>query len=119
MTWKQNDDQRQICKQSDIDISMFPSPHQIVPTLFPNESALATSSMTTGLPYGRVTHSFTYLSCSHFPCFILTEYINQPITFNQTDFEHPDHETFKITDDHNGNEAGVVPFQPDIIDFNG
>lgn len=52
MTWKHSEDQSQICKQPDIDISMFPSPHQIVPTLFPNENAHASSSMNSGLPYG-------------------------------------------------------------------
>lgn len=50
MHWKISDDQNQMCKQSEIDISMFPSPHQAVPTLFPNDLAAPSA----GLPYGTI-----------------------------------------------------------------
>lgn len=48
---RHNDDNQIIMKnQSDIDISMFPSPHQIVPSLFPiNGDGYVPGS---GLPYG-------------------------------------------------------------------
>lgn len=54
MHWKMSDDQRQMCKQSEIDISMFPSPHQAVPTLFPNDLTTYSTAAAagTGLPYG-------------------------------------------------------------------
>lgn len=40
MSWKHSDDQHRIYKNQnmDIDISMFPSPHQIVPSLFPGDA---------------------------------------------------------------------------------
>lgn len=54
MSWKTPTDDRQTIykHQSDIDISMFPSPHQIVPTLFPNDMTSAAANGT-GLPYGK------------------------------------------------------------------
>lgn len=56
MHWKMSEDQKRMCKQSEIDISMFPSPHQTVPPLFPNElTVYASASMTNAavLPYGE------------------------------------------------------------------
>lgn len=53
MHWKISDDQSQMCKQSEIDISMFPSPHQAVPTLFPNEEYASPPNASAGLPYGN------------------------------------------------------------------
>lgn len=53
MNWKNSEDQSQICKQSEIDISMFPSPHQIVPTLFPNDTAYSAPNKT-DLPFGKM-----------------------------------------------------------------
>lgn len=35
MYWKSGDDEKQICKSSDV--SMYPPVHQTVPTLFPND----------------------------------------------------------------------------------
>lgn len=58
MHWKISDDQNQMCKQSEIDISMFPSPHQAVPTLFPNDLTAPTA----GLPYGT-TILFFFIHC--------------------------------------------------------
>lgn len=44
-----SDDRQNILKnQSDIDISMFPSPHQIVPTLFPTNDTYMSKSMAGG-----------------------------------------------------------------------
>lgn len=54
MHWKSPEDQSRICNKSEIDISMFPSPHQAVPTLFPNDLTAYSSGPTagSGLPYG-------------------------------------------------------------------
>lgn len=56
MSWKHSDDQRHIYKNNvDIDISMFPSPHQIVPSLFPGDAGqnrYAGEALHTGLPFG-------------------------------------------------------------------
>lgn len=49
MYWKNNDDEKQICKPSDI--SMYPPVHQIVPTLFPNDLSTANNA-TNALPFG-------------------------------------------------------------------
>lgn len=49
MHWNTTNDKVKICK-SDIDISMYPSPHQAVPTLFPSELNSATNA---NLPYGN------------------------------------------------------------------
>lgn len=59
MHWKMSDDQNQMCKQSEIDISMFPSPHQAVPTLFPNDLTAPTA----GLPYGTLQIPFGVRCC--------------------------------------------------------
>lgn len=56
MSWKHSDDQQHIYKNHmDIDISMFPSPHQIVPSLFPGDAntVYARESGRTGLPFGE------------------------------------------------------------------
>lgn len=55
MHWKISDDQSRMCKQSEIDISMFPSPHQAVPTLFPNDLPAYSTAPNTdgGLPFGN------------------------------------------------------------------
>lgn len=49
------------------------------------------------------------------PLFTITEYVSQPISFNESDFKR------RISNDKAQNEHdGVeVPFEPDIIDFNG
>lgn len=58
MSWKHSDDQQRIYKnRSDIDISMFPSPHQIVPSLFPGDGnpgyTRENTHSTSALPFGR------------------------------------------------------------------
>lgn len=54
MTYKADDQKIILSNQSEIDISMFPSPHQIVPTLFPSNEPISNS-----IPYGRY-----YFECS-------------------------------------------------------
>lgn len=48
MTNKAEDQNNILSNQSEIDISMFPSPHQIVPTLFPSNEPISN-----GIPYGK------------------------------------------------------------------
>lgn len=128
MHWKISD-QNQICKQSEIDISMFPSPHQTVPTLFPNDISTYTTAPTTGggLPYGKLL-ALTLWEYGHWTVwrrsiFIsFAEYMNQPISFSQSDFKRRGslEESMKLDDSAiEKHEAGVVPFQSEIIDFNG
>lgn len=63
MRWKMSDDQSQMCKQSEIDISMFPSPHQTVPTLFPNDLASYSSApnASASLPFGKISSVMSVL----------------------------------------------------------
>lgn len=48
MHWNTSTEKAKISK-SEVDISMFPSPHQAVPTLFPSELTAAANA---GLPFG-------------------------------------------------------------------
>lgn len=50
MYWKSGDDEKQICKSSDV--SMYPPVHQTVPTLFPNDLSAPNHSATNALPFG-------------------------------------------------------------------
>lgn len=50
MYWKNGDDKKQICKPSDV--SMYPSVHQTVPTLFPNDLSASNNTITNALPFG-------------------------------------------------------------------
>lgn len=50
MYWKNGDDEKQICKPSDM--SMYPPVHQIVPTLFPND-VNTLNSTSNALPFGN------------------------------------------------------------------
>lgn len=47
MYFKNGEDEKQICKQSDV----YPPVHQIVPTLFPNDIS-ASSNTANALPFG-------------------------------------------------------------------
>lgn len=50
MYWKNGDDEKQICKPSDV--SMYPPVHQTVPTLFPNDLSASNNTTTNALPFG-------------------------------------------------------------------
>lgn len=66
MTNSGNDNDRQniLKNQTEIDISMFPSPHQIVPTLFPsNDTYIAPGTSTlTNQPYNGIKESIVIFS---------------------------------------------------------
>lgn len=89
MHWKISDDQSRMCKQSEIDISMFPSPHQAVPTLFPNDLPAYSTAPNTdgGLPFGNHCTSRQPKNREYYPFvsfnFRICESINfiQPVRF--------------------------------------
>lgn len=120
MSWKSTDDQQRIFKNSpDMDISMFPSPHQIVPSLFPgdiNTGYVGATAHGSGLPYGISPLFISFvINTNVWNISLSTEYVSQPISFNESDFKRRSSSN-PVNHDRDGVE---VPFQPDIIDFNG
>lgn len=51
MYWKNPNDEKQICKTFNNDVSMYPSAHQSVPTLFPHDLSPPNDTSNT-LPFG-------------------------------------------------------------------
>lgn len=110
MTPNADDQNCIVSNSSEIDISMFPSPHQIVPSLFPNNE--------TGLPYGRVKKivpSFLFLELNNIT---FIDHEKQPISFSQSDFQYRMHEDLspKSVESTLRSNRSINAFSP--IDFN-
>ncbi|XP_055323488.1 uncharacterized protein LOC129578648 isoform X2 [Sitodiplosis mosellana] len=95
MYWNSGDDEKQICKSSDV--AMYPAVHQTVPTLFPNDLSAPNISTANALPF---------------------EFVSKPITYSISDFKRrPSIEESLKPSGNSKRKAGEVPFQSDT-DFN-
>lgn len=119
MYFKNGEDEKQICKQSDV----YPPVHQIVPTLFPNDIS-ASSNTANALPFGillcKKKLAFSLLTIRvFFIYFFHIDYV-KPITYDISDFKRrrPSLEESLKPSGNVKRKAGEVPFQSET-EFNG